>query len=291
MTKLKKNIKVRGPLLLAALAITLLGSQSLQSLLTSPASAQDAPVIQLRISNNILSGEALGEFEADEPETGNILAREHVFYTNNNGQFETGIWEAKSGTMTIQNSPYAEVMYILEGSFAMSAPGNSAITYSAGEGVVMPKGWTGNFTIPEGGVKLIWSNYTNSSLPFPETTDLVLLDRDTLGGRRFADFTPFDPDVSDVIARDHEFYRTSDGKFGVDVWEAQPGQVHFADLGYDEMIYVLEGNMTFVNTDGNAQIYSAGRALVLPRGWSGTGVVSTNGARLMLFWYRNELGN
>ncbi|MBT6031569.1 MAG: hypothetical protein HOH19_03260 [Kordiimonadaceae bacterium] len=30
------------------------------------------------------------------------------------------------------------------------------------------------------------------------------------------------------------------------------------------------------------------KALVLPRGWSGTGMVSTVGARLMLFWHRND---
>ena len=71
---------------------------------------------------------------------------------------------------------------------------------------------------------------------------MILLDRDTLNGKRFSEFRPFDPDVSDIIARDHEFHRTADDKFGIDVWEAQPGQLAFADLGYDEMIYVLEGN-------------------------------------------------
>lgn len=249
--------------------------------------AQDAPVMQLRISNDILSGEALGEFTPEDLENGDILSRKNTFYTNENEHFSTGIWEGKPGTMTLENFPNAEVIYILEGSFAMNAPGKNAITYSAGEGVVIPKGWTGSFSVLDGGVKLIMSTYTNGSLPYPENTDLVLLDRDTLAGSRFSEFKPFDPNVSDVISRDHEFYRTSDGKFGVDVWEAQPGEVHFADLGYDEMIYVLDGNMSFINTNGDAQIYSAGKTLILPKGWSGTGVVSTNGARLMLFWHRN----
>jgi uncharacterized cupin superfamily protein len=42
--------------------------------------------------------------------------------------------------MTIENAPYAEVMYIVEGSMAMNAPESSPITYNAGEGVIMPKG-------------------------------------------------------------------------------------------------------------------------------------------------------
>ncbi|MDG1727294.1 MAG: hypothetical protein P8H57_09080 [Emcibacteraceae bacterium] len=101
---------------------------------------------------------------------------------------------------------------------------------------------------------MIYSQYINDNQPTTDNNEVILLDRDTLNGKRFSEFRPFDPDVSDIIARDHEFHRKADDKFGIDVWEAQPGQLAFADLGYDEMIYVLEGNMTFVNRDGNAQI-------------------------------------
>jgi uncharacterized cupin superfamily protein len=134
---------------------------------------------------------------------------------------------------------------------------------------------------------MIYTTYTNDRLSVAGGAELVLMDRDTLAGLRFNDFRDFDPDVSDVIARDHEFYRTIDGKFGVDVWEAQPGEVPFADHGYDEMIYVLEGNMSFINTNGDAEIYSAGKAVILPSGWTGKAVVSTNGARVIIFWHRN----
>lgn len=262
-----------------ALLISIIG------LLTSSAFAQDA-LKQVRVANNVLSGEALGEFKPDNPENGNILARNNVFFTSENGHFSAGLWEAQSGSMTVQNMPYAEIAYIVEGNLSMNTPGESAITYSRGEGIVIPKGWTGSISIPEGGVKLITSTYTNGSLPFAESTAVTLMDRDTIDGRRFADFRPFDPDVSDIVARTHEFYRTEDQKFGADVWEAQPGEVPFADLGYDEMIYVLEGNMSFINaSDGDAQIYSEGKAVVLPKGWSGTGVVSTSGARVLIFWY------
>ena len=114
MKKLTNIIKTRSHLLLVALAITGLGSQfsgSHGTLFSSTVSAQEAPVMQLRVNNDVLSGEALGEFEEDEPGMGSILAREHIFYTNANDQYSTGIWEAKPGTMTIQNSSYAEVMY------------------------------------------------------------------------------------------------------------------------------------------------------------------------------------
>ena len=217
------------------------------------AQAQDSSQ-QVRVPNNVLSGEALGDFAPYRPESGDLMIRSKVFYTSSDGQY---------------------------------AAGKNPITYSAGEGIIVPKGWDGTFTVPQGGLKMIYSQYINDNQPTTDNNEVILLDRDTLNGKRFSEFRPFDPDVSDIIARDHEFHRTADDKFGIDVWEAQPGQLAFADLGYDEMIYVLEGNMTFVNRDGNAQIYGAGKAVVLPSGWSGTGVVSTNGARVLLFWYRH----
>lgn len=243
---------------------------------------------QVRVPNNILSGEALGDFAPYRPEISDLMIRTKVFYTSSDGDYETGIWEAKTGSVDIENFPITEIMYIVEGSFSLNAPDKNPITYTAGEGVIIPKGWNGTFRVPQGGLKMIYSNYKNENQPVTDSNEVILLDRDTIDGKRFSEFRPFDPDVSDIIARDHEFHRTADDKFGIDVWEAQPGQVAFADLGYDEMIYVLEGNMTFVNRDGNAQIYGAGKAVVLPSGWSGTGVVSTNGARVLLFWYRHS---
>lgn len=250
------------------------------------AQAQDSSQ-QVRVPNNILSGEALGDFAPYRPEFGDLMVRSKLFYTSSDGDYSAGIWEAKTGSMKITDFPATEVMFIVEGGLMLNAPGKNPIAYRAGEGVMVPKGWNGTFTVPQGGLKMIFSLYRNENQPVTDSNEVILLDRDTINGKRFSEFRPFDPDVSDIIARDHEFHRTADDKFGIDVWEAQPGQVAFADLGYDEMIYVLEGNMTFVNRDGNAQIYGAGKAVVLPSGWSGTGVVSTNGARVLLFWYRH----
>ncbi|MCC3861100.1 cupin domain-containing protein [Pseudemcibacter aquimaris] len=252
--------------------------------------AQENDIVQLRIPNSVLAGETLGDFAPYNSEISDLMVRENVFYKSSDGGYSAGIWESKTGSVEIDNFPITEIIYILEGSAMLNAPGKVPIAYSAGEGIVIPKGWSGTFTVPQGGLKMIYSNYTNDDLGIADNTEIVLLDRDTLAGKRFAEFRPFDPDVSDIIARDHEFYRTTDDKYGVDVWEAQPGQVPFADLGYDEMIYVLEGNMTFVNRDGNAQIYGEGKVVVLPSGWSGTGVVSTNGARVLIFWYRHASG-
>lgn len=268
------------------LLLKVMGLSALFVLSSMSTNAQDSSQ-QVRVPNNILSGEALGDFAQYRPESGDLMVRSKIFYTSTDGDYSAGIWESKTGSMEITDFPATEVMYIVEGGLMLNAPGKNPIAYRAGEGVVVPKGWNGTFTVPQGGLKMVFSLYRSENQPMTESNEVILLDRDTIEGKRFSEFRPFDPDVSDIIARDHEFHRTADDKFGIDVWEAQPGQVAFADLGYDEMIYVLEGNMTFVNRDGNAQIYGAGKAVVLPSGWSGTGVVSTNGARVLLFWYRH----
>lgn len=258
---------------------------AISSALSLPLIAQENEPEQIRVPNNILSGEALGEFMPDEPENGNILALYKNFFTSNDEHYSVGIYQGKQGSMTVKNQPYAEIMYIVEGSIQLNTGGNSPISYTAGEGVVIPKGWTGTFTIPEGGFTGIYSVYNNENMQAAPGAEIILLDRDTIDGKRFSDFRAFDPDVSDIVARNHEFYRSEDQKFGIDVWEAQPGEVPFADLGYDEMIYVLDGNMSFIDMDGDAQIYSEGKAVILPQGWNGKGVVSTSGARVLIFWH------
>ncbi len=247
--------------------------------------AQESEPEQIRVPNNILSGEALGEFQLDEPDNGNILARYKNFFTSNDEHYSVGIYQGKQGSRTVKNQAYTEIIYIAEGSIQLNTEGNSPVSYTAGEGVVIPKGWNGTFTIPNGGLTGIYSVYKNENMKATPGAEIILLDRDTIDGKRFSDFRAFDPDVSDIVARNHEFYRSEDQKFGIDVWEAQPGEVPFADLGYDEMIYVLDGNMSFIDMDGDAQIYSEGKAVILPQGWNGKGVVSTSGARVLIFWH------
>lgn len=255
------------------------------SAFTSTSLAQEREPEQIRVANNILSGEALGEYQPDDPENGNILARYENFFTSNDDHYSVGIYQGRQGSKTIINRPYAEIIYIVEGSIQLNTESNSPVSYTAGEGVVIPKGWSGTFTIADGGFTGIYSAYNNENMQATPGAEIILLDRDTIDGKRFSDFRAFDPDVSDIVARNHEFYRSEDQKFGIDVWEAQPGEVPFADLGYDEMIYVLDGNMSFIDMDGDAQIYSEGKAVILPQGWNGKGVVSTSGARVLIFWH------
>jgi len=49
-------------------------------------------------------------------------------------------------------------MYVLDGKIVLIDDQGNREEYVAGEGVVLPRGWTGTFSVPEGARK-IWVSY------------------------------------------------------------------------------------------------------------------------------------
>ena len=74
-----------------------------------------------------------------------------------------GVWESKPGSQTYNALQYDELMYILEGKIIMIDASGKSQTFSAGEGLVLPKGYKGTLTVPDGGVRKIWSSYMAGS--------------------------------------------------------------------------------------------------------------------------------
>jgi uncharacterized cupin superfamily protein len=113
----------------------------------------------VRLDSNRLSGNNLGEFAPYEPESGNLMARGHEYFYSKDGNFGLGVWESKPGETTYADLEYDELMYVLDGAIVMTDEQGNSETYAAGEGVVLPKGYTGTLAVPEGGVRKIWVTY------------------------------------------------------------------------------------------------------------------------------------
>ena len=113
----------------------------------------------VRLDRDRLSGNNLGEFEPYEPEFGNLIARGHEYFYSKDGNFGIGVWESKPGETTYTDLEYDELMYVLDGAIVMTDDQGNSETYAAGEGVVLPKGYTGTLAVPEGGVRKIWVTY------------------------------------------------------------------------------------------------------------------------------------
>ena len=113
----------------------------------------------VRLDSNRLSGNNLGEFAPYEPESGNLMARGYEYFYSEDGNFGLGVWESKPGETTYTDLEYDELMYVLDGAIVMTDVQGNSETYAAGEGVVLPKGYTGTLAVPEGGVRKIWVTY------------------------------------------------------------------------------------------------------------------------------------
>ena len=108
---------------------------------------------------------------------------------------------------------------------------------------------------------------------------LVRLDSDRLSGNNLGEFEPYEPEVGDLMARGHSYFSSEDGNLGIGVWESKPGEMTYTELGYDELMYVLDGTIVLTDTDGNTETYGSGEGVVLPKGWSGTFAVPEGGVR------------
>jgi uncharacterized cupin superfamily protein len=106
-----------------------------------------------------LAGKKLGEFKPYEPELGNLVARGHEYYYSEDGNFGIGVWESKPGEMTYTDLEYDELMYVLDGGLIMTDEDGIEHSYGPGEGLVLPRGWTGTLAVPEAGVRKIWVAY------------------------------------------------------------------------------------------------------------------------------------
>jgi uncharacterized cupin superfamily protein len=106
-----------------------------------------------------LAGKNLGDYAPYEPQSGNLMARGHEYFYSDDENFALGVWESKSGEMTYNDLAYDELMVLLDGALIMTDTQGKSETYTAGEGLVLPKGWSGTLAVPEGGVRKIWVSY------------------------------------------------------------------------------------------------------------------------------------
>jgi len=114
-----------------------------------------------------------------------------------------------------------------------------------------------------------------------QTADIriIRLDRERLGGNNLGEFSPYEPESGDLVARGYEYFYSEDVKFGIGVWESKPGKMTYDELEYDELMVVLDGSLVMTDEHGTTEVFGAGEGLVLPKGWSGTLEVPQGGVR------------
>ena len=90
-----------------------------------------------------------------------LRTKEALSFTNKDESFQIGLWEAKEGQVPALWN-YDEFMYVLKGGIEMTDNSGSTLVIGPNEGVVVPTGWEGVFSVQESVVK-IWVIYDNSN--------------------------------------------------------------------------------------------------------------------------------
>jgi uncharacterized cupin superfamily protein len=60
-----------------------------------------------------------------------------------------GIWECTPGGWPIENRPDTETVLLLSGHARITSADGSSVELTAGEGIVLPRGWSGRWDILE----------------------------------------------------------------------------------------------------------------------------------------------
>ena len=126
---------------------------------TQASETKSSAVEIVKMTKDQLSGKALGDFAPYEPKLGNLVAKGVESFYSKDKNFSMGIWESKPGIMTYTDLEYDEFMYVLDGSMVMTSISGKVQTFTAGDGYILPKGWSGTLEVPEGGVRKIWAAY------------------------------------------------------------------------------------------------------------------------------------
>ena len=113
----------------------------------------------IRIDSVMLGGNNLGVFKPYEPNRGDLIARGYDYFYSGDENLGIGVWESKPGEMVYDNLAYDEMMLVLDGQLVMTGQGGKPEIFNAGEGLVLPRGWSGTLTVSEGGVRKIWVSY------------------------------------------------------------------------------------------------------------------------------------
>ena len=88
---------------------------------------------------------------------GLLNTKEELIFNNKDDSFSIGTWESKDGSVFSQ-WPYDEFMYVISGQILMTDKNGIRTVIDPNEGIVVPAGWEGDFSVPNNVVK-IWSIY------------------------------------------------------------------------------------------------------------------------------------
>ena len=108
--------------------------------------------VPISVDRRVLAGEGLSAGDLSEFDDEGITAddanadfRTHNFHT---GNIMVSVYEAEPGKVRIDGSVYDEFITILEGRLILTPDSGGEYEYKAGESLIVPKGYQGEWEMP-----------------------------------------------------------------------------------------------------------------------------------------------
>ena len=225
-------------------------------------------------------GTGLTELEGIPAEalvSGTPVLSGYNYFTDDTGKLTAGVWHATPFTDHPVPSPVNEFMLVLEGSVTIVHDNGSEETIRAGQSFVVPKGMPHSWHSTQD-VRKFYATFDDDSGEELDAGALVVRRPDPA-----AHLDPMDEqDTSRYVGGVPEqgikvCFRDATGQMLVGVWSTT--EMHTRPLPFprNELMHIVEGEVTITDGAGRAMTYGAGDTFMVPRGmtyqWDSAGTV------------------
>ncbi len=239
----------------------------------------DLQVIQFENNGPVDSGLVLWDpIPAESVTDGSPVQHGHTYFNDSTGTLSAGVWTCTPFTAKL--TPYAvnEFMYVLEGSVTIIDADGHEETIRAGESFVVPKGmpsiWKQTQNIRK--FYVIFDDPSGQSPENPSRLSVRRLDpATTMTPAREQDESRY----IGAVPEQHLYPVFTDmtGQMTVGIWDTTEMHTKPLPFARNELMHLLEGNVTITNGDGMARTFSAGDTFLVPQGmtyqWDSEGYV------------------
>lgn len=216
---------------------------------------------------------------ADEGLTaGTPVQRGHNYFEDDTSQLSAGVWDCTPMTTVLEPYSVNEFMLVLEGSVTIVQADGVAETFGAGDCFVIPKGLPCSWQQTEYIRKfyVIFDDSSGATSPEPDSLRVIRVNLQdampSIGEQDVARYIGEVPEqhVSNV-------FEDPTGQLDVGLWDTTEMHTRAQPFARNELMHLLEGEVTLTNGDGVQHTFHAGQTFLVPRGmsyqWDSTGYV------------------
>ncbi len=223
----------------------------------------------------------LQEWDPIDPadlEAGTPVQRGHIYHEIEQDGYLTGVWDCTAMTMKPGPYPDNELMLLLEGSLTLVMADGTEVTIGAGEPFVIPKGMPCQWK-QETYLRKFFMIFGDPGGALPEDTSALSLilpqPAGSLEAVAIADPSAF---LGEAPTRhNHTYFEDATGQMIVGVWDSTPFESAATPFPRNELMHLLEGEVTLTDGEGRAHEFRAGDTFYVPQGahlgWKSSGYV------------------